>query len=58
MKNILKNLFEDTPAKVSNTIKTLTGSVAFMTAISGHPYLTIGILAIGAVIDSFWPKKK
>jgi hypothetical protein len=58
MKKIIKNLLQDTPAKVSNTIKTLTGSVAFMTAISGHPYLTIGILAVGAIVDSFWPGKK
>ena len=27
MKNILRNITQDTPAKVSNIIKTLTGSV-------------------------------
>lgn len=57
MKNILKNITQDTPAKVSNIIKTLTGSVAFMAAIADKPYWTIGLLVAGAVLDSLWPGK-
>lgn len=55
--NIFKNLGQDTPAKISNTIKLLTGSVSFMALIADKPYIAIGLFVVGAVIDGFWPSK-
>jgi hypothetical protein len=57
MRNLFKNINQDTPSRVSNAIKGLTGSAAFMALIADKPYFAIGLFIAGAVMDTFWPGK-